>query len=201
MRRRGKQGKPAPFDAKGGTALLIYLQLIETEEARSKFELLYRAYRDLMFSLALRILGSEADAEDAVHQAFLKLTDWLDRVDDPRSPQARALLALMAEHAALDLLRQRRRTVSLDALDELEDALTAPAALPVRVDLQTAMAALPARYREPLLLRHHMGFSVKEIAEMLDLSEANVYKTLQRAGQQLRRMLDEEEAQTDGTHR
>jgi len=63
------------------------------------------------------------------------------------------------------------------------------------------MAALPARYREPLLLRHYMGFSVPEIAEMLSLSEANVYKTLQRARQRLQQMLDEEEAQTFGTHR
>ena len=181
--------------------MLIYFQLIETEEARSRFEIVYRTHRDMMFSLAMRILGSEADAEDAVHQAFLKLTDWLDRIDDPRSPKTKSLLALMAEHAALDMLRQRRRTVSLDALDELEDALTAPAALPERLDLQTAMAALPARYREPLLLRYYMGFSVPEIAEMLSLSEANVYKTLQRARQRLQQMLDEEEAQTYGTHR
>ncbi len=180
--------------------MLVYLQLIETEEARSKFEILYRTHRDRMFSLAMRILGSEADAEDAVHQAFLKLTDWLDRIDDPRSPKARALLALMAERAALDLLRQRRRTVSLDALDALEDALTGQETLPERLDLQTALAALPARYREPLLLRHQMGFSVKEIAEMLNLSEANVYKTMQRAKARLQQMLEGEEAQTHDRH-
>ena len=46
--------------------MLVYLAMIPTEEGRNKFALLYWEYRDLMFYLALRILGSQQDAEDAV---------------------------------------------------------------------------------------------------------------------------------------
>lgn len=51
--------------------MLVYLQMIETEEDRHKFEIIYRAYRDELFTLANRILNNEHDAEDAVHYGFL----------------------------------------------------------------------------------------------------------------------------------
>ena len=51
--------------------MLIYLQAIESEEERSKFEQLYFQYRGLMYHVAMRILNNPHSAEDAVHQAFL----------------------------------------------------------------------------------------------------------------------------------
>jgi len=51
--------------------MLIYLQMIENEEEKLKFIQIYEKYKDLMFYVAKRILGNDADAEDAVHEAFL----------------------------------------------------------------------------------------------------------------------------------
>ena len=48
--------------------MLVYLAMIPTEEGRNKFALLYWEYRDLLFYLALRILGSQQDAEDGNHR-------------------------------------------------------------------------------------------------------------------------------------
>lgn len=53
--------------------MILYLQMIDAPKDRSKFERLYLAYRDLMFYVANQILHNEQDAEDAVHQAFLKV--------------------------------------------------------------------------------------------------------------------------------
>ena len=50
--------------------MIIYLQMIDTPEDRSKFEQIYLEYRGLMFHVANEILHNEQDAEDAVHQAF-----------------------------------------------------------------------------------------------------------------------------------
>lgn len=47
--------------------MLIYLQTIETEEDKSKFEDIYREYRGLMYYVAYKRLHHEQDAEDAVH--------------------------------------------------------------------------------------------------------------------------------------
>ena len=52
--------------------MLIYLQMIDTPEERSKFEQIYLEYKGLMFHVAYDILHNEQDAEDAVHQGFCK---------------------------------------------------------------------------------------------------------------------------------
>ena len=53
--------------------MIVYLQLIDTAEDRSKFERLYEQYKQLMFYTAFQILKRPQDAEDAVHHAFLSI--------------------------------------------------------------------------------------------------------------------------------
>ena len=55
--------------------MLIYLQMIDTPEERSKFEQIYLEYKGLMFHVAYEILHNEQDAEDAVHHAFVKIAE------------------------------------------------------------------------------------------------------------------------------
>ena len=57
-----------------------------------------------------------------------------------------------------------------------------------------AIASLPDRYRELLLLKYDTGYSEKEIAQLLGMTEANVKKTIQRAKAKLQTLLDEMEA-------
>ena len=60
--------------------MMIYLQMIDTPEDRSKFEQLYLEYRGLMFHVANKILRNEQDAEDMVHQAFLKVAENIEKI-------------------------------------------------------------------------------------------------------------------------
>lgn len=46
--------------------MLIFLQMIETPQEKSKFEILYQQYRNLMFSIARQILKNDQDAEDVI---------------------------------------------------------------------------------------------------------------------------------------
>lgn len=50
--------------------LVIYLSMLNGQEDKNKFELLYEKYRKLMFYIANNILNDEYLAEDAVHQTF-----------------------------------------------------------------------------------------------------------------------------------
>ena len=59
---------------------MIYLQLIESEDDKFKFEKIYKKYRNLMFYVAFNLLGNEQDAEDAVHAAFLKVAENLQNL-------------------------------------------------------------------------------------------------------------------------
>ena len=62
--------------------LFIYLSLIDSEENKDKFETLYLRHRKLMKYIALDILGDEYAAEDAVHNAFLKIIANLDKFSE-----------------------------------------------------------------------------------------------------------------------
>lgn len=106
--------------------MLVYLAMIPTEEGRNKFALLYWEYRDLMFYLALRILGSQQDAEDAVQEALLRITEIIEKIHDPVCPETKALVGMIVEGKALDLYRRRRR----QGAEPLEDWAPAQAGRP-----------------------------------------------------------------------
>ena len=55
--------------------MLIYMMMIDSESDQSKFEQIYMKYKGLMFYVANDILHNEHDAEDAVHQAFIKIAE------------------------------------------------------------------------------------------------------------------------------
>ena len=63
--------------------MLIYMMMLETPEEKSLFEQIYLEYRGLMFHVAYEILHNEQDAEDAVHQAFVKIAENIKKIDDP----------------------------------------------------------------------------------------------------------------------
>ena len=66
--------------------MLIYLAAISSDEDKSKFELIYRQYRNLMYYAANQILHNSSDAEDVVHQAFLKIVEILDTISERNRP-------------------------------------------------------------------------------------------------------------------
>lgn len=167
--------------------MLIYLQMIETEEDKVKFASIYDRYRDYMLTVAHRISDNEEDAEDAVHQAFLYVIENLGKIRDTTSRQTRAYLVIITEHMALNIIRKNKRYVSVEDMDQIP-GIEVP--LSVEHDLADAISKLPGYYREVLLLRYYEGYSPREIAKSLGLSKSNVEKILWRAKQALRKELE-----------
>ena len=85
--------------------MIVYLQLIDTAEDRSKFEQLYEQYKQLMFYTAFQILKRPQDAEDAVHHAFLSIAENISKISDPDCPKTRAYIVTIVERKAIDMLR------------------------------------------------------------------------------------------------
>ncbi|MBR4424512.1 MAG: sigma-70 family RNA polymerase sigma factor [Oscillospiraceae bacterium] len=116
---------------------------------------LYQSHCARMYRIARQITQNDAEAEDAVQQAFVRLLSALDAAPDPDSPRTRALLSIVTERSAIDLLRKRRRGAEIP----LEDVVNYTAdradieALHRSVDLSAALCQLPGREREVLLLR------------------------------------------------
>lgn len=83
------------------------------------------AYRGLMYHVAYHILKNPQDAEDAVHQSFVKLAEHMVTIPDGPCPRTRNLVVTVAERKAIDLYRSRQRHPETE-LDE-QTVWSAPA--------------------------------------------------------------------------
>jgi RNA polymerase sigma-70 factor (ECF subfamily) len=173
--------------------LIIYFSLIDDVQQQSKFECLYQEYRTFMLYTANRILENWDDAEDVVHQAFLKVIEILSEIEDPLSPRTKSLMAIITERKAIDLYRAKKRKhcISLDQADLEIPCESDLEKLPDRMNLAEAIAALPPRYREVVLLRYDNGLSNIEIGHLLSMTPNHVAKTLQRAKERLAQYLSQ----------
>lgn len=170
--------------------MMIYLQMIDTPEDRSKFEQLYLEYRGLMFHVANKILHNEQDAEDMVHQAFLKVAENIEKIGDPKCPKTQGYIVTIVENKAIDLYRRRQKRQVVELSDELPGISAVYEGENV---LAACVLKLPARYREVILLRYFQGYSVKEVAAILGLSLSAASKLDQRAKNRLRDLYEKED--------
>lgn len=169
--------------------MLVYIQMIDAPEEKDKFERLYLKYRDLMFYIANKILQNEQDAEDAVHAAFLSIAENMEKVSTPDCPKTKGYIVTITENKAIDLYRKKKRHPKALLLEET-------AGLEVSYEGSHAIAHCFARLssqdRDILMLRYRYGYTAREIAKMLNLSEANANKRIQRAKERLEKLCKEE---------
>ena len=94
--------------------MLIYLAIIDSPEDQSKFEIVYNTYKSLMFYVADKILHNEQDAEDAVHNAFIKIAENIQKVGEPICPKTKSYVVTIVESKAIDIYRanQRRKEIT-----------------------------------------------------------------------------------------
>ena len=93
--------------------LTMFLAMLETEADRQKFTQLYEAMEKKIYAVALRILGSPEQAEDAAQQAWLRLIQKWELVSALSWEKAGGYAVTAAKNAALDLTRLQSRTVPL----------------------------------------------------------------------------------------
>ena len=146
--------------------------------------------------LAWRTLGNDADAQEVAQDTFLRAFTQLPQW---RSGQARfsTWLYRVAFNLCQDRLRGRRDYLPVEDLD-LSDPQAGPEIAMARLQrlerIEDAMAQLPQRQREALLLCHYEGQSQEAAAEILGVSVEAVESLLARARRALRAMLPVEPA-------
>jgi RNA polymerase sigma factor (sigma-70 family) len=196
--RRRRGGAARDLSTATDEALLVAAQGGDT----AAFEMLVRRYTQPLYAFATRILGSADDAADVAQHTFIQCYNALPRL---RADTAiRPWFYRVARNRCLDLLRQRH-TLPADIPREDEDERDALAAiadtgpslesLAERHDLQRllaeAIAALPTKYREVVVLRYEGDLTFGEIAEALGMPENSAKTLFQRAKAMLRLSLRE----------
>lgn len=103
--------------------LSLYLAYLDTEEDKKQFEEMFMSYRKQMISLAFSILKNQEDAEDAIHNVFLRIAqknwDTVRSIED--QTDLRNYLLKSTKNASLNISKIRsKNNLSLDTIDEFD---------------------------------------------------------------------------------
>jgi RNA polymerase sigma-70 factor (ECF subfamily) len=167
---------------------------------REALEELFRRYRLLAFRVAHRLLGNEADALDAVQEAFVKALIHLPSFQGRSS--FKTWMLRVVSNAALDLGRQRgrREILSMDGMGQRYREECEPLTHPdpgrdlerqdMRRKVYEALAQLPAAQRQTFVLHAEAELSYREVADALGISIGTVMSRIFYARQRLRVLLE-----------
>lgn len=161
---------------------------------RAALEALLRRHHDRLAALCRRLVGNDADGQDATQEALIAVVKGLERFD------GRAAFTTwsyrVAVNACLDELRRRGRRPALGLQEDGDSPLPAAAlsaeptdSLSDRLLLEPALARLPAEYRVPVVLRDICDLDYAQIAATLDIPPGTVRSRIARGRAQLARLL------------
>lgn len=153
---------------------------------KSNFTAAVEHYQDTVYRVALHILASPQDADDAVQEVFLRL--YTAQTDFQGQEHLRRWLLRVTINYCRDILRSpwRRRRASLDEVPP-QPAFQAPE----QEALYQSVMSLPEIYRIVLVLFYYEELTVREIGKLLDLEPSTVTTRLSRARAKLKEQLGE----------
>ena len=157
----------------------------DKQERDEKFTNLFKRYKGLMFWTTKDVLKDEYLAEDALQDAFIKLINRIDQIDDIRSAEAKRYVSAAARNAAIDRYRRRNTGAKQEIFSEDVEYFEEIEAEPCLEESEgnrilDIINALPDTYREVNVLKYVQHMENWEIAAQLNLHEGTVRQKLSR---------------------
>jgi RNA polymerase sigma-70 factor (ECF subfamily) len=160
------------------------------------FETLYQRHHRKVYSLCLRMLGNQADAEDAMQDVFVQVYRRINTFQG-ESAFTTWLYRLTVNVVLMSLRKKSRKHREEPTEDEVLQSLADNAALshshqvPIidRIALEQAIEQLPSGYRHVLVLHDMEGFEHEEIGQMLGITAGTSKSQLHKARMKLRKLL------------
>jgi RNA polymerase sigma-70 factor (ECF subfamily) len=173
------------------------MQLVQQGDPRA-FELLYDRHGGAAFSLAYRMVGERAAAEDVAQEAFLSI--WRSRLRyQAERGSVRTWVLGVVHHRAIDSLRRnivhQRRRASAEGIEERHEAKERTDVEAARREearsVRSALDALPEEQCKVIELAYFGGFSHSQIADMLEMPVGTVKGRMRLGLEKLRGQLSE----------
>lgn len=186
--------------------LSFYLSMLSDPDDQEKMARLYNKYRQLMIQVAVGTLKSPHDAEDAVHEAFIRVAKNLHKIHGVNRLETKIYLVTIVRRVCYSMgaknSKRLRQSVQYD--DEIEEniveSILDKSPLPadiahrhsVREILMNAIDKLKPGQRDVLVLYYMEEKSAAEVADLLCISTNAVYKRLKNATEIVKGILLEE---------
>lgn len=156
------------------------------------FKQMVLPFQNKLYRFALRLLGTNAEAEDVVQEVFIKA--WDRREQLPEYTNVEAWCMRVTKNLSLDVLKSKHRKFRLNKTDRdvQNTALTPDRQTEVNdayARVHEIMETLPEKQKLVLQLRDIEGYSYQEISEMLEINLSQVKVNLFRARDKVRKQM------------
>jgi len=172
--------------------VVVILRTGDPHEDKVKIEEIYEKHKNMMLHVAMGILHDQFLAEDAVHRAFLRIINSLDKLKSNSSAKTKSYLSIVVRNVSIDLYNNSKNLKEI-SLDEIIDKVAADFdvednyASKVEFELLAdRINNLPEIYRDVFVLKYYHDYSIKEISAILDMSINAIKKRLERARKHLK---------------
>ena len=151
---------------------------------------LFDQYSDDLYRFAVSFVGTKHDAEDIVQDVFMKLLSLKIKLD---KGSEKTYLMTMTANKCRDHLRSSAHKTNVD-LESAEWELQYYEGFTERnKEVFDELMRLEGQFRVPIYLHYYAGYSYKEIAKILNLSESAVAMRISRGKDQMRIRLEDQE--------
>jgi RNA polymerase sigma-70 factor (ECF subfamily) len=158
-------------------------------ERRRRFERVVTVLHPAMYRYAAWLCRDPGIAEVVVQESLLRAWRSLDSLrEDDAAKQW--LLTIVRRENARYFERKKLNMVDIDDLSASEAATIAETAEADLEEVREAIYGLDVEYREPLVLQVLMGYSTREIAELMGIRQGAVLTRLHRARLKLKELID-----------
>ena len=157
-----------------------------------QYAVLVDRYKSMAYNIAYRMLGDADAANDMAQESFISAYAALK--DFKQGSKFSSWLYRIVVNKCRDYLRSRRETVPVEEIAEIRagDTMTPEQAMSSRQTgdaIQEALSALPAEYREVIILKHIEELDYREIADILDVRLGALKVRAHRGREMLKKLL------------
>lgn len=147
-------------------------------------------YSDTLFKICFLILKDENDVKDVLQETFIK---YMTKAPDFKSEEhKKAWLIKVSQNKCREFLRFHKRHAAVP-LDEVEESISVTNGMDTySIEMLSLIWNLKYKLKSVVILYYIEGYSVKEISQIMEISESAVKKRLERARKELRMLTNVE---------
>lgn len=175
--------------------LALYMTFIDDEKNKPKFEIIYYTYREKMLLMADSVLHNRQDAEDAVHDTFIKIARNMKSIGEPESNKTLSYVLKATKNTAINLHNKNKSNdnrIYFDNIDDISDHEFLD-----KLDISEnynkvvqAILKLDDKYKDVMFYHFVQEMKVSEVADLLGRKKSTVKQQLVRGKKLLLETLD-----------
>ena len=147
-------------------------------------------YSDTLYKICFLILKDENDIKDVLQETFIK---YMTKAPDFKSEEhKKAWLIKVSQNKCREFLRFHKRHAAVP-LDEVEESISVTNGMDTySIEMLSLIWNLKYKLKSVVILYYIEGYSIKEISQIMEISESAVKKRLERARKELRMLTNVE---------